>query len=81
MAEIVPATLMKARVDRVIKGSIDAKYVKILVTELDCPQVGVGIGRRRENRVADQSGAHELAAKGGRDLHRMRVSGDDRRLR
>jgi len=36
---------LRARVDRVIKGSIDAKYVKILVTELDCPQVGVGIGQ------------------------------------
>jgi hypothetical protein len=38
-------TLMNARVDRVIKGSIDAKYLKISVTRFDCPRVGVGIGR------------------------------------
>ncbi|MCP3445816.1 hypothetical protein [Bradyrhizobium sp. CCGUVB14] len=36
---------LRARVDRVIKGSTDAKHVKIFVTELDCPQVGVGIGQ------------------------------------
>ncbi|WP_092028614.1 hypothetical protein [Bradyrhizobium sp. OK095] len=36
---------LQARVDRVIKGSIDARYVKIFVTKLDCPQVGVGIGQ------------------------------------
>jgi len=32
-------------VDRVIKGSIDAKYVKIFVIKSDCPEVGVGIGQ------------------------------------
>jgi len=36
---------LRARVDRVIKGSIDAKYVKIFVTKSDCPEVGVGIGQ------------------------------------
>src|SRR3569832_497826 len=35
-----PITLMKARVDRVIKGSIDAKYHKIFVYENSCAHVG-----------------------------------------
>jgi hypothetical protein len=34
-----------ARVDRVIKGSIDTKYLKIAVARSSCPEVGVGIGR------------------------------------
>src|SRR5579872_6974741 len=36
---------LQARVDRVIKRPLDAKYVKIHVFKLDCPQVGVGIGQ------------------------------------
>ena len=40
----VPATLMKARVDRVIKGSIDTKYLKIFVYMDSCAHVGVGRG-------------------------------------
>jgi hypothetical protein len=44
MAEIVPATLMKARVDRVIKGSIDTKYLNIFVFMDSCSHVGVGRG-------------------------------------
>ncbi|MDF0580365.1 hypothetical protein [Bradyrhizobium yuanmingense] len=39
-----PITLMKARVDRVIKGSIDAKYLKIFVYINSCAHVGVGRG-------------------------------------
>jgi hypothetical protein len=37
-------TLMKARVDRVIKGSIDAKYLKIFAYTVSCGYVGVGRG-------------------------------------
>lgn len=37
-------TLMKARVDRVIKGSIDAKYLQIFVHQIGCNHVGVGRG-------------------------------------
>ena len=37
-------TLMNARVDRVIKGSIDAKYLKIFVYASSCGHVGVGRG-------------------------------------
>ena len=40
----VPATLMEARVDRVIKGSIDTKYLKIFVYMDSCAHVGVGQG-------------------------------------
>jgi hypothetical protein len=40
----VPVTLMKARVDRVIKGSIDAKYLKIFAYMGGCSHVGVGRG-------------------------------------
>jgi hypothetical protein len=40
----VPATLMRARVDRVIKGSIDTKYLKIFVYMDSCSHVGVGRG-------------------------------------
>jgi hypothetical protein len=40
----VPVTLMKARVDRVIKGSIDTKYLKIFVYMDSCSHVGVGRG-------------------------------------
>jgi len=40
----VPATLMEARVDRVIKGSIDTKYLKIFVYMDSCAHVGVGRG-------------------------------------
>ncbi|MGY3149370.1 hypothetical protein ACVWYQ_006369 [Bradyrhizobium sp. USDA 3397] len=40
----VPATLMKARVDRVIKGSIDTKYLTIFVYMNSCARVGVGRG-------------------------------------
>lgn len=36
--------LMKARVDRVIKGSIDTKYLTIFVSENGCHSVGVGRG-------------------------------------
>ena len=39
-----PVTLMKARVDRVIKGSIDAKYLKIFAYQNSCTHVGVGRG-------------------------------------
>ncbi|MBR1206522.1 MULTISPECIES: hypothetical protein [unclassified Bradyrhizobium] len=37
-------TLMKARVDRVIKGSIDAKYLKLFVYTNSCAHIGVGRG-------------------------------------
>jgi hypothetical protein len=37
-------TLMKARVDRVIKGSIDAKYLTVFVSINSCYGVGVGRG-------------------------------------
>ncbi|MBR0691700.1 hypothetical protein [Bradyrhizobium lablabi] len=40
----VPVTLMKARVDRVIKGSIDTKYLMIFVSMDSCAHVGVGRG-------------------------------------
>jgi hypothetical protein len=40
----VPATVMKARVDRVIKGSIDTEYLKIFVYMDSCTHVGVGRG-------------------------------------
>jgi len=40
----VPVTLMKARVDRVIKGSIDTQYLKIFVYMDSCAHVGVGRG-------------------------------------
>lgn len=36
--------LMNARVDRVIKGSIDAKYLRIFVYPTSCTRVGVGQG-------------------------------------
>lgn len=36
--------LMKARVDRVIKGSIDAKHLTIFLSENSCHSVGVGQG-------------------------------------
>jgi hypothetical protein len=35
---------MEARVDRVIKGSIDTKYLKIFVYMDSCARVGVGRG-------------------------------------
>jgi hypothetical protein len=37
-------TLTKARVDRVIKGSIDAKYLKMFVYINSCAHVGIGRG-------------------------------------
>ncbi|MGJ5081919.1 hypothetical protein [Bradyrhizobium sp. HKCCYLS3013] len=37
-------TLMKARVDRVIKGSVDAEYISIFVHPNSCGHVGVGRG-------------------------------------
>jgi hypothetical protein len=37
-------TLMKARVDRVIKGPIDAKYLTIFAYRTSCGYVGVGRG-------------------------------------
>jgi hypothetical protein len=37
-------TLMKAQVDRVIKGPIDAKYLKIFAYPTSCGYVGVGRG-------------------------------------
>jgi hypothetical protein len=40
----VSATLMRARVDRVIKGSIDTKYLKIFAYTGSCSHVGVGRG-------------------------------------
>jgi hypothetical protein len=40
----VLATLMRARVDRVIKGSIDTKYLKIFAYMGACSHVGVGRG-------------------------------------
>ena len=40
----LPVTLMKARVDRVIKGSIDTKYLNIFVYMDSCAHVGVGRG-------------------------------------
>lgn len=40
----VPVTLMKARVDRVIKGSIDTRYLNIFVYMDSCSHVGVGRG-------------------------------------
>jgi hypothetical protein len=40
----VNITLMKARVDRVIKGPIDAKYLKIFAYPTSCGYVGVGRG-------------------------------------
>ena len=40
----LPVTLMKARVDRVIKGSIDTKYLNIVASMNSCAHVGVGRG-------------------------------------
>jgi hypothetical protein len=40
----IPITLMNARVDRVIRGTIDAKYLKIFVYINSCTHVGVGRG-------------------------------------
>ena len=40
----VPATLMRARVDRVIKGSINTKYLQIFAYMGSCSHVGVGRG-------------------------------------
>jgi hypothetical protein len=37
-------TLMKARVDRVIKGSMDTRHLKIFVLINSCAHVGVGRG-------------------------------------
>jgi hypothetical protein len=37
-------TLMNARVERVIKGSVDAKYLKIFAYEGSCFHVGIGRG-------------------------------------
>lgn len=37
-------TLMKARVDRVIKGPVDTKYISIFVHPNSCGHVGVGRG-------------------------------------
>jgi hypothetical protein len=36
--------VMNARVDRVIKGSIDAKTLRIVVYESDCTRAGIGQG-------------------------------------
>ncbi|MGY8706368.1 hypothetical protein RAD16_11575 [Bradyrhizobium sp. 18BD] len=36
--------LMNARVDRVIKGSVDAKYLRIFVYKGGCTRVGIGQG-------------------------------------
>ena len=40
----LPVTLMKARVDRVIKGSIEVEYLKIFAYMDSCAHVGVGRG-------------------------------------
>lgn len=40
----ITITLMKARVDRVIKGSIDTRHLKIFVHINSCAHVGVGRG-------------------------------------
>ena len=49
----IPITLMNARVDRVIRGTIDAKYLKIFVYIDSCTRVGVGrgivLGRLRDD--------------------------------
>ncbi|WP_315762024.1 hypothetical protein [Bradyrhizobium sp. SZCCHNS2005] len=37
-------TLMRARVDRVIKGSVNAKYINIFVYPNSCAHVGIGRG-------------------------------------